>query len=344
MPHADPADETFLATSTIWGLSWQAAVGREFLADPSLHVRIRNRLVGAHERAGRALIDYVLLPTEIHAVARIGPGDSAAGVARAFGNVLSRWIREVQPIRSPVLAGPYQGRIIVSIDALREEARMLAWRPVHLGLCATPTHYPHGALRIALGLTPARGLDCRPLLQHFGDSVPEARAALKLWISRRPSDEEWRAWELTRGLRLATGSVGPRRTMARAIRGPAVPLIAASGTFGIDGALLLLEIWVAARIHPSRAQGPTRDPRAMGSRGRALVACLAVSHCLCSAASVARHFGRAKSTLSEQMAACRASPADRQILATPVQRIVEDYAALRAAANGDAHKACRSGL
>jgi hypothetical protein len=58
------------------------------------------------------------------------------------------------------------------------------------------------------------------------------------------------------------------------------------------------------------------------------VACLAVEHGLCSAATVARHFQRAKATLSEQMAACRASANDRQILSTPVQRIVEEAVAL----------------
>lgn len=329
MRPAVPAFETLVSTSTIWVLSWQAAVGREFLADPSMHARIRGRLVGAHQRIGRTLIDYVLLPTEIHALARIGPDDSAAGVARAFGNVLSRWVREVQPIRSPVLAGPYRGCIIPSIEALRDETRMLAWRPVHLGLCTTPTHYPHGALRIALGLTPARGLDSRPLLQHFGDSVPEARAALRRWIAKRPCDEEWRAWELIRGLRLATGIVGPRRTLARTVHGAAVSLIAAGGTYGVDGALRILEIWVAAKIHPTLAGSRRDGPMAIGPRERALVACLAVRHQLCSAASVARHFDRSKATLSEQMAACRASPADRQILATPVQRIVEESAALR---------------
>jgi hypothetical protein len=38
-----------------------------------------------------------------------------------------------------------------------------------------------------------------------------------------------------------------------------------------------------------------------------------------------------KATLSEQMAARRQWPADRQILATPVQRIVEEALALSAA-------------
>ena len=43
---------------------------------------------------------------------------------------------------------------------------------------------------------------------------------------------------------------------------------------------------------------------------------------------VLRHFRRAKSTLSEQMAACRARPADREILRTPAQRIIEEAVAL----------------
>jgi hypothetical protein len=72
----------------------------------------------------------------------------------------------------------------------------------------------------------------------------------------------------------------------------------------------------------------------MDARGRALVACLAVDHRLCSAASVARYFRKAKATLSEQMAACRARSTDRQILETPVRRILEESATLQAKARG----------
>lgn len=314
-------------------MCWQAAVGREFLVDPSLVARIRGRLIGAHRRSGRALVDFVLLPTEIHAVSRIAVEDSVGGVARAFGNVVSRWVREVQPVRSPVLAGPYWARPVESVEGLRNEVRMLAWRPVYLGLCSTPSHYPHGALRIALGLTPAKGLDARPLLRNFGESVPQARASLRRWIARRPSEQEWRAWELTRGLELATGSVGPRPTMAKAVDGAAATLIAAGGTYGIDGALELLEIWTVAKIQPLNGLNLHESKSGAGARGRALVACLAVAHRLCSAASVARHFGRAKATLSEQMTTCRARPMDRVILATPLHRVIEEAVALRKAAS-----------
>ena len=321
----DPDDK-----ATAWSLCWQAAVGREFLVHPSLAGRIRGRLIGAHQRAGRVLVDYLLLPTEIHAVARIGADDSVGSVARAFGNVVSRWVREAQPVRSPVLAGPYRALPVHSAEGLRDEVRMLAWRPVFQGLCSTSTHYSHGALRVALGLTPAKGFDARPLLCHFGESVPEARAALRRWIARRPSEQEWRAWELTRGLELATGSAGAHPTMAKAVDGAAAMLIAAGGSYDIRGALELLGTWVCAKL-PSggkldlhSASGPE------GARGRALVACLAVAHGLCSAASVARYFGRAKATLSEQMAACRARPHDRHIVETPMRRILEESAALQA--------------
>ena len=314
--------------SATWALCWQAAVGREFFAQPSLIARIRNRLIGAHQRSGRVLVDFVLLPKEIHVAGHIASADSAGGVARAFGNVVSRWVREVHPVRSPVLAGPYRARAIASLEALRNETRMLAWRPVFLGLCSTPSHYPHGALRIALGLTPAKGFDARPLLRNFGETVPVARASLRRWISRRPSEQEWRAWELTRGLELATGSVGPRPTMAKAVDSAAATLIAAGGSYGIDGALRLLEIWVVAKIQPMNGLNLHEAASAVAARGRALVACLAVAYRLCSAASVARHFGRAKSTLSEQMATCRARRKDQSILVTPLQRIVEEAAAL----------------
>ncbi|MGK2898709.1 MAG: hypothetical protein ACSLE9_08480 [Burkholderiaceae bacterium] len=331
--------------ATTWSVSWQAAVGRDFFVHPSLAGRIRGRLIGAHQRSGRALVDFVLLPTEIHAVAQVPAGDSIGGVARAFGNVVSRWVREAQPVRSPVLAGPYQAQPVDSVEGLCSEVRMLAWRPVFLGLCSTPTHHPHGALRVALGLTPAKGFDARPLLWHFGGSVPAARAELRRWIARRPSELEWRAWELTRGLELATGGVGPQPTMAKAVDGSAALLIAAGGTYGIDGALELLAAWVSAKIQPGSRLDLQSASGAVGARGRALVACLAVAHRLCSAAAVARYFRRAKATLSEQMAAARVRPADRLILSIPLRRMLEESAALQAVGGRSVHApvdvACR---
>lgn len=321
-----------------WSLCWQAAVGREFFVHPSLVAQIRSRLIGAHQRSGRVLIDFVLLSTEIHAVAQIPAGDSVGGVARAFGNVVSRWVREAQPVRSPVLAGPYRAQRIESAEALRHEVRMLAWRPVVQQSCATPTHHPHGALRIALGLTPAKGFDARPLLGYFGGSVPAARAALRSWIAKRPSEQDWRAWELTRGLALATGSVGPHPSMAKGVDAAAAALIAAGGSYGIDGALALLEVWVGARIHPGKPLDLQAASSAVAARGRALVACLAVAHRLCSAASVARYFHRAKATLSEQMTACRSRPADRLILAVPLRRILEESASVRVAGPSCVHR------
>jgi len=319
---------------TTWHLCWQAAVGRQFFADPSLYARVRERLIDAHQRPGRVLIDYMLAPTEIHMVSRVPAGDTPGGVARAVGNVVARWVREAQPVRSPVFAGRYRAHMVGSVDDLRSEMRMLAWRPVVLGLCTTPSHHPHAALRTALGLTPAQGFDARPLLRLFGDSVPLARAALRARVAKRPTEREGRLWELTRGLALATGSVGPRPAMAREVSGAAAAgLVAAGGRDGIDGALRLLEAWVVAKLGGSDVLDLHRSPDAMGARGRALVACLAVEHGLCSAASVARHFRRAKATLSEQMTACRARPADRQIMATPAHRIVEEAAALVSTGN-----------
>lgn len=331
MSHAHAADHLSDGESTVWALSWQAAVGREFFDDEALFARIRQRLIGAHQRSGRVLIAYLLTPTEIHVVAQVAAGDSASGIARAFGNVVSRWVREVHTVRSPVLAGPYRAQRLASVDELRHEVRMLAWRAVCLGHCATPTHYARGALRIALGRATAKGFNARPLLLYFGGPIPEARAALARWIRHRPTDLEWRAWELVRGLQLATGSIGPQASMARVVEGPAAALIAAGGTYGIDGALALLEIWVTTKIRAGRSLNLHDAPGTDGARGRALVACLAVTHRVCSAASVARHFGRAKSTLSEQMTACRARPADRSILHTPVSRIVQESVAVKSA-------------
>lgn len=312
----------------MWHLCWQAAVGRDFMSQAELVPRIRHRLIEAHCRAGRVLLAYLLLPSEIHVLCALAGDDSPGTLARAIGNVVSRWVRGAQTVRSPVLAGPYRARRIGSLAEVRDELRMLAWRPVHLRLCRSPMHYAHGYVRVALGRTPARRHDTRPLLGLFGDPVPAARAALRKWLSVRPSDELRLRWELANSLVLATGSVGPQPRMAKELRSPgAAALVAAAGE-GIDGALRLLSTWVAARLE---AQGPLdlhAGRGAAAARGRALVACLAVHHQLCPAASVARFFGKAKATLSEQMSACRRRAADRAVLEVPVDRIVEESRAL----------------
>jgi hypothetical protein len=230
------------------------------------------------------------------------------------------------------LAGPYRALRLEIDDAVRQEIKMFAWRPVFKEASSRRNHYPHAALRVALGLTPWGGFDSWPLLRYFGDTAPLARAALRKWLAKPPSDEAWRAWELSRGLQLATGGGGPNQAMARKVGGAAAMLIAAAGGYAVGDALELLGVWVCARIRPS---GPNHSIDLHGgtdgaaARGRGLVGGLAVTHRLCSAASVARHFGRAKATLSEQMAACRSRPADRLILRTPLQRIAEEAMLLR---------------
>lgn len=328
MSNAIAAAREAEAETQTWILCWQAALGRDFLAHPSLATKIRNRLISAHHASDRVLIDFVLLPTEILAITRLHREDSVAAVARAFGNVLSRWVREVQPIYSPVLAGPYSAQLLETEDEVRREIRMLAWRPVLKQACNRPDRYPHSALRNALGLTTAKGFNARPLLMYFGETVPLARPALSLWLKKPPSDEEWRGWELSRGLKLATGSVGRHPFMAKKVGGLAAEFIAAGGSFSIDGALELLAVWVGARLQPSDPIDLLVTAGPLGARGRALVGCLAVALHLCSAASVGRYFSRSKATLSEQMTLCRSRPADRQILMTPRRRILEEAPAL----------------
>lgn len=326
-------DRELPADATLWHLCWQAAVGRDFLGHPSLPVRIRYRLIDAHETQGRVLVDYLIVPTEIHVVCALPAGDTPGKVARAVGNVIGRWVREAQPVRSPVLAGPHRAVRIGSLEQLREQVRLLAWRPVHLHLCRTPTHHSHGSVRIALGVSVAQGFNCWPLLSLFGDTVQGARAALRRWLTGRPTADAMRYWELSCGLALATGNVGPRSAMVRELRSPgAVALVTAAGAAGIDGALALLGAWVGAKLGANGGVDLQARGGSAASRARALVACLAVDHGLCSAASVARHFGRAKSTLSEQMAASRRRASDQAILRTPMARIVEEGQALRAQA------------
>ena len=313
---------------THWHICWQAAIGRDLLAGDTLVERIRGRLLDAHGRRGRVLVDYLLTPTEVHVLSRLAPDDSPGDLARAVANIVARWVREAQAVRGPVFAGRYRAHRVASDAALRAEVRMLAWRPVALGVCAAPSHHANSALRTALGLRRAMGFDARPLLELFGDPVPAARKALRSCLAQRPGAMELRQWELSRGLALAVGTVGPMQTMAREVRGAAAALVAAGGADGIDGALRILERWVLTRLGVRSAVGLAGIPGAIGARGRALVACLAMDIGLCPAASVARHFQRAKATLSEQMQACRHRPEDRQILSTPRNRLVDEAIAL----------------
>lgn len=312
-----------------WHICWQAAVGRDLFAEVALYARVRERILDAHRRRGRVLIDYLLLPGEIHVIARLDAGDAPGPVARAIGNIVARWVRSAQPVRSPVFAGPFRAHRIEDADALRHELRMLAWRPVFLGLCRQPAHHPHSALRTTLGLRPANGFDARPALQLFGDPVIAARAALRRWLRQRPTDRQVHEWALVCGLALATGRIGPHVAMARELRDRgAASLVAAAGLAGIDGALRLLEAWVKVRLGAPQALDLHASHSALAARGRALVALLAVAHGVCPAAAVARHFGRAKATLSEQMTACRRRPVDARTLAVPLASIVEHVLAM----------------
>ena len=312
------------APSVTWHIVWQAAAGRDLLADPALVDRIRLRLLDAHRRPGCALLHYLLTPAEIHLLSRLPAGKSPGDVARAIGNIVARWVRQAQAVPGVVFAGRYRAYAIESDEAARNEFRMLAWRPVVLGLCRAPTHHVTSTLRTVLGLRRSMGFDAMTPLRLFGDSVPESRTALRGRIAQRPGAVEIRQWELTRGIVLASGVVGTFSPMSRPVRGMAAALVAASQPQAIDGALTLLERWVLLKLDLRDVQGLAALSSPAGARGRALVASLAVRLDLCSAAAVARHFKRAKATLSERMAACRLEPENRAILGMPLARIVEE--------------------
>jgi hypothetical protein len=315
------------APSSTWHLHWQAALGRSFLVDPTLAPRIRDRLIVAHARRGRVLVDYAILPTEIHLIAHIADDDSPGEVAGSIGNAVSRWVHEVQQVRSPVMGGPFRSVRLDADDAVRREIRMLAWRPVVLRLCRGPTFYPHNALRIALGMRRADGFDSRPLLRLFGDSPLHARPALSKWLARRPSEQDWGSWELARGLALAPSLGGPHPTGFREVKTQgAAALVAMAGQGGVEAALCLLTHWVSTKVAAHGAVDLHTGQDARAVRGRSLVARVAAEHALCSSAFVARFFKRAKATLSEQVAASRLREADTALVNTPMDRILEELA------------------
>lgn len=303
-------------------------MGRDLLAHQALIDRIRDRLLDAHRLKGRVLLHYLLMPTEIHVLSRLPAGDSPQALARVVASIVARWVREIQAMKGPVFAARYRAFEVRSDDELKQQLRMLAWRPVAAGLCGRPLYYTLSSLRPAVGLGRGKGYEARELLRTFAEAVREARASMLALIRRKPSDAELREWELNHGLALATGTVGPSFRMAREVDGTAATLVAAVGTQGIDGALRLLERWVASRLELPDGDNLSSMAGAAGARARALVAGLAVQAKLCSAASVARYFKRAKSTLSEQMAACRLREEDRRLLATPMEVILEEAARL----------------
>lgn len=322
----DPSEANPVAhLQDTWHLRWQAAEGQSLLPNAAMAVRIRNRLIAAHQKRGRVLIDYLVLPTEIHLVSRLGTDDTPGRLAGAIGNFVSRWVREIRRTQTPVMGGPFRASNLSSLDAARLELRMLAWRPVRQGLCRGPTFYPHGALRIALGLSRPDGFDARPMLRHFGRDTIEARHALARWIAQRPSELQWRSWELARGLVLAPHFGGPEPMGFRPVKTPeAAAFIAMAGEGGVEGSLDLLARWVMGRLGVTVVGDLRQGADRRSVRTRAIVTRIAVLHGLCSSAFVARYFGRAKATISEQVAASRLRREDSDIVSTPIGRIVED--------------------
>ena len=315
--------------STTWHIVWQAVEGRDLLANPALAERIRLRVIEAHRLPGCELLCALVTPTELHLLSRLPHGTSPGDVARTIGNIVARWVRQAHGVPGLVFAGRFRAYRIDDGEATRNEFRMLAWRPVALGLCRAPTHYSPSTLRATLGLKRAMGFDALAPLRLFGDSVPAARTALRNRIAKRPGTVELRQWELTRGMALAPGYAGTFSVMTRPVQGLAATLVAASRPPGIDGALQLLERWVLLKLGLRDVQVLDALPAPTAGRVRALVACLAVQLDLCPAAAVARHFKRAKATLSERMAICRLQPQDRAILGVPAGRVVEEAIALR---------------
>lgn len=322
------------ATGTrTWTLCWQAAPSRDFLAHDSMVRKILNRLIDAHSQSGRQLLYFVLLPAEIHVIARVECRENIASIVRSCSHILSRWVRAVNPRQGPAFAAKCRATPIESMPALRREVLMLAWRPVRLGFSKTPMHYPYSALRGGEHGELSHRFNVGPLLSIYGESPDAARACLEASLRVRPTDEAWRFWELKRGLEQPTAkqSFVSATTMPRLVDAGAAALIAAGGGYGVEAALSLLDAWVCAKIDPAGRLNAPEGYRGLRVRARALVACLAVDHGLCSAVFVARHHGCTKGTISVQMARCRLRQQDRKLLEAPLERILQDVMVLRGA-------------
>lgn len=316
-----------------WSLSWKAAPGRDFLAHERMAEKIRARLIDAHRQPGRELIFYVVMPTEIHVVARVVGRESVASIVRSCSHILSRWVREVHVHQGPAFATKCRASPLDSLQALGPEIQMLGWRPVRLGLCSRPQQYAHSTLTAATQRAAAGAFDSTPLLRILEETPNAARASLDALLRTPPSDEAWRVWELKRGLEQPTAqqSYVSATTMPRTVDASTATLIAAGGGYGIEGALSLMETWVCTKLDPARRLNTQSGLVSLRVRVRAVVACLAVDHRLCSAVFVARHYGCTKGTLSVQMTRCRTRSQDRKLLQTSLERILSDAAELRAA-------------
>lgn len=318
------------AQSAIWHIVWQVTAGHDLVANPALVARIRSRLLGAHRRPERELLHYLLTPTEIHLLSRLAAGESPGKLARAVGNIVARWVHQCQGVAGLVFTGPYRAYPIESDDAAQDELRMLSWRPVSLGIARAPTHYAASSLRTTLGLRRIEGFDVRKPLRLFASAIPDARAALRTLIAKRPTAIETLQWELARGMVPVPIDAGTFSNAMRPLKGMTAALVAASRPQSIDGALLMLERWVLSRLGLREGDHLAASRSKDGARVHALVAGVAGPLGLCSASAVARHFHRAKATLSERLAACRDSPEDRVILAMPLARIVKEAIDLQA--------------
>lgn len=312
----------------VWHICWQAVEGRDLVCKESLVNQIRARLLGAHRAPGRELLYYLLLSREIHLLSSLSTADSVGALVNGLSNMIAKRVREADGTLGPVFSGRYRAQLIDGVEILRGEVRMLAWRPVSTGQSAYPSNFAHAALRAILGLNFVEGFHALALLKLLGGTVPLGRIALRRVLAVRPSNLEVLQWELAKGMVSARGTVGPVGPVARHVAGAAAALVAANSSKSIDGALGLLELWVGTRLGLPSAPALAAGKGAQAARGRALVACLAVQSGLCSASSVARYFGRAKATLSEQTTAIRRRPADQAILALPMEKIAREAIAL----------------
>lgn len=312
----------------VWHVSWQLMLGRDLLRSSALAERIVRRLIAAHDALGRELLFYLVLRREIHLISLLPATDSPASLAVGVANVIGKWLRQADGQIGPVFVGPCRAEPIERIESLCADIRMLAWRPVSTGMRDAPTNYAFGALRPLVGMSLPGGFRTGPLFELLGSNVPQDRALIRRIMSTPPTELDVLQWEMVKGLVPARGTLGPDGTMTRFVHGPAATLVAASQDKNIDGALKILVRWVDVKLGLRGGHGSASNGGPEGARGRALVASLALRLGLCSAASVARYFGRAKATLSEQMTASSARRPDRAILATPPDQIVREAIAI----------------
>lgn len=133
-----PPLEEIRSAPTRWLFSYQVAAGRKLYSRRRQNKSLRCGILDSLTRSRRILVDYAVLPREIHLHhrgCRRGEGDGGGEGNRPRDRAQGQSGRRRD---EPGIATAYRAHRIASLSALREEMSMLARRPVALDCARHP--------------------------------------------------------------------------------------------------------------------------------------------------------------------------------------------------------------